>query len=453
MGLGADLVHSTLSRHILADGYKFVIDLDKSAGCYFHDSGSGRDILDMFSCFASLPLGWNHPDLVAAKDELARVSVNKVANSDLYTEAMAESVDAFGTIAAPSYLPQHFFVSGGALAVENTMKAAMDWKSHQREAKGIEVPGEFDWGDDQQKSSRLTIGHLREAFHGRSGYTLSVTNTDPKKTARYAKFDWPRFENPKINFPLSDSENARLDACETSTLDSIRLHAEANPDTMAAIIMEPIQGEGGDNHFRDSFLRDMRSVCDEVDALLIFDEVQTGMGATGRMWAHQHAAVEPDMIAFGKKSQVCGLMASTRLKEFEDNVFEVSSRINSTFGGNITDFVRARLILEVIRRDDLVRNAEVVGAELMAGLEEFGNSHDMVSNIRGRGLFAAFTLPSTELRDKFNSACLGSGMHMLNSGTNSIRMRPSLTFSSNEVNEALNILEAVANSIESTVVA
>ncbi len=438
---------------MLADGYEFVIDLDKSSGCHFHDSKSGRDILDMFSCFASLPLGWNHPDLVAAKDELARASVNKVANSDLYTEAMAEAVDAFGTIAAPSYLPQHFFVSGGALAVENTMKAAMDWKSHQCEAKGMYTSGGFDWEDDHQKSSQLTIGHLREAFHGRSGYTLSVTNTDPTKTARFAKFDWPRFDNPKVNFPLNDSENARLDACETSTLDSIRSHAESNPDTMAAIIMEPIQGEGGDNHFRDSFLRDMRSVCDEVDALLIFDEIQTGMGATGRMWAHQHADVEPDMIAFGKKSQVCGLMASTRLKEFDDNVFEVSSRINSTFGGNLTDFVRARLILEAIQRDELVRNAELVGTELMTGLGELDDAHEIVSNVRGRGLFAAFTLPSTELRNKFNSICLDSGMHVLNSGTHSIRLRPSLTFSSDEVGEALNILESVANSIESTVVA
>ena len=453
MGLGADLVHSTLGRHILADGYDFVIDLDKSAGCHFHDSRSGRDILDMFSCFASLPLGWNHPDLLAAKGELARASVNKVANSDLYTEAMAESVAAFGRIAAPSYLPHHFFVSGGALAVENTMKAAMDWKSHDREAIGIDASGKFDWDTDQEKSSHLTIGHFHEAFHGRSGYTLSVTNTDPNKTARFAKFDWPRFDNPKIHFPVDEAENARLDACEAATLDSIRAHAEANPDTMAAIIMEPIQGEGGDNHFRDSFLRDMRSVCDEVGALYIFDEVQTGMGATGRMWAHQHSSVEPDMIAFGKKSQVCGLMAGPRLKEFDDNVFATSSRINSTWGGNLTDFVRARLILETIERDDLVRNAEVVGAELIAGLNEFGASHEMVSSVRGRGLFAAFTLPSHDIRNRFNSACLEAGMHVLNSGTQSIRLRPSLTFSSDEVNEGLNILESVANSIESSAVA
>ncbi|HIM13309.1 MAG TPA: L-lysine 6-transaminase, partial [Candidatus Poseidoniales archaeon] len=333
------------------------------------------------------------------------------------------------------------------------MKAAMDWKSHDREAKGIDASGKFDWDTDQEKSSHLTIGHFHEAFHGRSGYTLSVTNTDPNKTARFAKFDWPRFDNPKVRFPVDGAENARLDACEGAALDSIRAHAEANPDTMAAIIMEPIQGEGGDNHFRDSFLRDMRSVCDEVGALYIFDEVQTGMGATGMMWAHQHAGVEPDMIAFGKKSQVCGLMAGPRLKEFDDNVFETSGRINSTWGGNLTDFVRARLILETIERDDLVRNAKVVGAELVAGLEELGASNEMVSNVRGRGLFAAFTLPSQEIRDRFNSACLEAGMHVMNSGTQSIRLRPNLTFSSEEVNEGLNILESVANGIESKAVA
>ncbi len=452
MSVASDDVHETLARHILVDGFDFVIDLDRSAGSRFHDSRTGRDILDFFSCFASMPVGWNHPDVIARQTEFGRVAINNVTNSDMYTAEMAEAVETIARIAKPSYLPNLFFVAGGALGVENCLKAAMDWKSHQRQARGIDPAVPFDWQSDQAASSKLTIGHFNEAFHGRTGYTMSLTNTDPLKTERFAKFDWPRFDNPTIRFPLDEVENARLDRLEQDVLASIRDHSRAHPDSMAAIIIEPIQGEGGDNHFRPSFLRGLRETCDEVEAMLVVDEVQTGVGLTGRMWAHEHSGIEPDLLAFGKKMQVCGMMASKRLQEFDDNVFDTSGRINSTFGGNLIDMVRGATYLEIIEREGLIVNAEVIGRQLENGLNELASAHESVSNVRAKGLFQAFTLPSREQRDDFRRRALEAGVLTLTSGLDSVRLRPPLNLTGDEVDEALGVFGDVIRAQERTVV-
>jgi L-lysine 6-transaminase len=442
--MDASRVHETLSGHILADGFDFVVDLNESHGSYLRDKRDGSDILDLFSCFSSLPIGWNHPALVEIEAKLGRVSVNNITNSDLYSVEMAQAVETIASIAKPSYLPHMFFIAGGALGVENCLKAAMDWKHHHREAAGLA---------SSVDRPQLSIAHFDEAFHGRSGYTMSLTNTDPAKTDRFVKFDWPRILNPKINFPLDAGESARLDASEAAALDQLRAAADASPEQIAGVIIEPIQGEGGDNHFRDSFMRDLMRVTHEIGALFIVDEVQTGVGGTGKMWAHQHAGIEPDLLAFGKKMQVCGMMAGERLLEFDDNVFTTSSRINSTWGGNLVDYVRSAKCLEVIEAEGLVRHAEVVGGELYTGLAEMAAKHDFISGVRARGLFAAFTLPNRSLRDEFRTQALDNGVLVLNSGNDSIRLRPCLNISSNEINEALNVFDKTATTIAGKMVA
>ena len=148
-----------------------------------------------------------------------------------------------------------------------------------------------------------------------------------------------------------------MDALEAESLRQARAAFEAHPHDIACFIAEPIQGEGGDRHFRPQFFAAMRQLCDEYDALMIADEVQTGCGITGTAWAYQQLGFTPDVVAFGKKTQVCGVMAGRRVDEVADNVFTVSSRINSTWGGNLVDMVRSRRILEVIEADGLFANA------------------------------------------------------------------------------------------------
>src|SRR5947199_6384080 len=272
---------------------------------------TGRRLIDVCGFFGSLTIGFNHPyfDEPSVKEDLLRAAKFKVANSDIYSEEYAEFVDAFSRVAGFPPLDRYLFIEGGALAIENTLKAAMDWKVRKNMAAGRGEGG-------------TEILHFRRAFHGRSGYTMSLTNTDPRKTDLFAKFDWPRVSCPHIDFLLPESEReADVIEREAKAEHEIRDFIDKRNIDICAIIIEPIQGEGGDNHFRGEWLQKLRKICDETDILLIFDEVQCGMGATGRNWCCEHFDVLPDLLAFGKKSQVCGVMAGPGLDEVKNNAF------------------------------------------------------------------------------------------------------------------------------------
>jgi len=435
--LGPDDVREVLSRSILADGLDFVLDVERSSGSHLVDARTGETYLDMFTFFASSALGMNHPALAGDADfraELAAAAVNKPSNSDVYSVPMARFVETFARVLGDPALPHLFFVDGGALAVENALKVAFDWKSRLNESRGL----------DPELGTKVL--HLRGAFHGRSGYTLSLTNTDPNKVARFPKFDWPRIDAPYLR------PGADIDALEAESLRQARAAFEADPHDVACFIAEPIQGEGGDRHFRPQFFAAMRELCDEFDALLIFDEVQTGCGMTGTPWAYQQLGVMPDVVAFGKKTQVCGVMAGgrareeqfrTRVDEVADNVFATSSRINSTWGGNLTDMVRARRILEVIESDGLLAHADQAGRYLLGRLEQLAAEFpEMVLQPRGRGLMCAFSMPTPAQRDALIGKLWDRRVIMLASGTDSVRFRPALTVSRAELDAAVDEVRA-----------
>jgi L-lysine 6-transaminase len=429
LAIAPDNVREVLDRSILADGLDFVLDVERSAGSYLVDARTGERYLDMFTFFASSALGMNHPALAgdeAFRAELAAAAVNKPSNSDVYSVPMARFVDTFARVLGDPALPHLFFVDGGALAVENALKVAFDWKSRLNESRGI----------DAELGTKVL--HLRGAFHGRSGYTLSLTNTDPNKVARFPKFDWPRIDAPFIR------SGADMDALEAESLRQARAAFEASPNDIACFLAEPIQGEGGDRHFRPQFFAAMRELCDEFDALLIFDEVQTGCGMTGTAWAYQQLGVKPDVVAFGKKTQVCGVMAGGRVDEVDDNVFAVSSRINSTWGGNLTDMVRSRRILETIEADGLLANAAKAGRHLQDRLDELAAEFPaLVLDARGRGLMCAFSMPKAALRDDLVSRLWDRKVIMLASGPDSVRFRPALTVSRDEIDAAIDAVRAV----------
>jgi L-lysine 6-transaminase len=426
-------VHETLGRHMLADGYDLVLDLEKSRGRHLHDARTGRVFLDMFSFFATLPIGLGHPMLRDSEflAKLTRAALVNPTNSDVYTVEMAEFVDTFARYAMPAHLPHVFFIAGGAAGVENALKAAMDWKVRQNRRRGVR-------GDKGTQ-----IMHFREAFHGRSGYTVGMTNTaDPRKYELFAHFDWPRVPNPKLHFPVTDAELARVAQAERESLDAIRAAFRERQDDIAAIIIEPIQAEGGDNHFRPEYLRALRDLAHENHSLLIFDEVQTGMGITGRMWAHQHWGIEPDLLSFGKKTQICGMMGGPKLDEEPENVFRVGSRINSTWGGNLVDMVRCQRYLEIMHEEKLVERAESTGKHLLAGLQKLtGERSDLMSNVRGLGLMCAVDFTDGTLRNQVREKAYELGMMILPCGEKSLRFRPPLDVTTGEVDQALDLLQ------------
>jgi L-lysine 6-transaminase len=430
--VGPDDVLSELRKHMLIDGFDYVLDLNRSHGSWFVDARSGKEFLDFFSCIASMPIGINHPKMVDPEfvEHIGMMALNKPSNSDIYSEAQATFVKTFFELAVPSHFKYGFFIEGGTLAVENALKVAMDWKI-RKGAAAVSEGG----------TRGTKILHFERAFHGRSGYSMSLTNTDPAKTALWPKFPWPRVSPPVMKFPQTHDAIEDVVNAERVSIEQIKQAFRANPDEIAAIIIEPIQGEGGDNHFRPEFLQALRSLCNENEALLIFDEVQTGVGLTGSWWMHEAVGVQPDIMCFGKKMQVCGILVTDRIDDVPENVFHTSSRINSTWGGSLVDMVRATRYLEIISEEDLVGNAARVGQYLLEQIVELGNEFPThVSNARGRGLMCAFDMPSSDARKMFLTDVYNNGLLMVGSGTQSIRFRPALNMTEELIDAGIDII-------------
>ncbi|QOJ15542.1 MAG: L-lysine 6-transaminase [Planctomycetia bacterium] len=419
-----------LRSRLLVDGFKILLDLEASHGVYLADLLTGREYLDMYAFFAAQPIGYNHPRMrePQVQQELLTAATTKPANPDVYTPQFARFVKTLSEIAGLPGFEHYFFIDGGALAVENALKTAFDWKVRKNMAAGRHETG-------------FRVIHFSQAFHGRTGYTLSLTNTsDPKKTMYFPLFDWPRIDNPRIDFSLPEPQRtqdviAREQAALRQIHDAIRRYGH----DIACLIIEPIQGEGGDNHFRPEFLRALRDICDRHEMLLIFDEVQTGVGLTGSMWYCEQTGVLPDILCFGKKMQICGIMCTRRIDDV-DNVFKVSSRINSTFGGNLADMVRATEYLRIIRDENLVERARTTGEHLQKGLHDLARRHPRVTAVRGKGLMCAFDLPDGKSRDALRKTCQERYLLLLSCGDRSIRFRPVLDIDPADVDRGLKIL-------------
>src|SRR5438034_2490252 len=254
-------VVTELEKHILMDGFKLVFDVQKSRGSRFVDAATGRELIDLYSFYASQPIGFNHPwfERPEVKADLLAAAKVKVANADIYTVQYATFVKTFARVMGLTPLQRYFFIEGGAVAVENALKAAMDWKVRKNIAAGRGERG-------------TEIVHFERAFHGRTGYTMSLTNTDPRKIDYFAKFPWPRVAAPMLDFSLPPNQRDRavLQREKLAEQQIQNVLAQKSSD-IAAIIIEPIQGEGGDNHFRGDFLQVLRRICDQNDLLLIFD--------------------------------------------------------------------------------------------------------------------------------------------------------------------------------------
>ena len=424
-----------IKKHVLIGGLGLVFDQSRSSGSHFHDAATGRTLLDMYGFFGSLPLGFNHPYFAKpeVREDLLQASLTKVSNSDVYTSQYARFVRTFERVFGIPELDRLFLIDGGALAVENALKAAMDWKIRKNMAAGR---GEF--GTD--------VLHLRMSFHGRSGYTLSLTNTDPNKTMYFAQFDWPRVSSPAIDFALPTARRMEKAAADEKTAEAeIMAALAARPHKICAMILEPIQCEGGDRHFRKEWFQTLRRICDQNEMMLIFDEVQTGVATTGRAWCCQHFDVLPDLLAFGKKAAVCGVMASSkRLDEVPDNVFRKAGRINSTWGSNLTDMVRSIHCMTIIERENLIENARMMGERFLGHLQKIAADEPMISAPRGRGLLLAFDLPDTAARDRLWKSCYEVGLMINRCGSKSIRLRPVLDVKAEAVDEgALMLREAI----------
>jgi L-lysine 6-transaminase len=248
-----------------------------------------------------------------------------------------------------------------------------------------------------------------------------------------------------MKFPYSDEGYEDLKKREALSIAQIKQAFADNKDDICAIIIEPIQSEGGDNHVRQEFLEQLRLIADDNECFLIYDEVQTGVGLTGKFWAHEHFGenARPDIVAFGKKMQVCGILVGNKVDEIETNVFKVPSRINSTWGGNLVDMIRSTRILEIIEEDGLLSNASICGNYLQERLRKISEKQDKMTNVRGRGLLTAFDFQNKGMRDKFIAIGMNKNVMFLGCGEKTIRFRPALVIEEKHIDEGLEILERI----------
>ncbi|TWF92648.1 L-lysine 6-transaminase [Saccharopolyspora dendranthemae] len=432
---GTDPV-AALKAQVTGDLMDIVVDLDAGSGCRLRDVRDGTEYLDLTMFFSSAPLGHGHPGLRTPEfeAELVRVGRVKPSNPDFATEEQARFAETFQRVVGIAELPLLFFIDGGTLAVENALKVAFDWKTKVNARRGVAVRG-----------SRVM--HLEKAFHGRSGYTLSLTNTDPSKIRDYPMFDWPRIPSPAIE-PGERWDSDALLPEEVHALSAAEAALRRYGAEIACFVYEPVQGEGGDRHLRPQFLQAVQRMCVEHDVLTVADEVQTG-ALTGQAWAHQALGLEPDLVAFGKRLQVCGVMGGRRVLDVADNAFREPSRISSTWGGSLTDMVRATRILEVIEAEGLFPHSRAMGELLLAELRDLAAEFPaLIHSPRGRGLMCAISFHDPAHRAR--ALEIARDQHrtlFLPSGPDSLRARPPLSARPEEILDAVSALRKTLSSL------
>ena len=401
----------------LFDSFPIVWNIQKSQNSFLYDIHTNEEYLDFHGGFGSNPIGWNHPKLTKhfSSGLWNKHFLNKPANCDFYTPEYIEFIDKFQTTIIPKNYPHLFFIDGGALAVENALKIAMDWKYQKN-------------GDNNED---LSIAHFTKAFHGRSGYTMSLTNTEPHKTKNFTKFNWPRFlPSIKTGTPPQNQK-----VYDEFAIGEVEKYFKEHHKSIAGLIIEPIQCEGGDRHFTKYFLQNLQRLCNEHDVLFILDEVQTGFYTTGKTWCFQHYDLEPDLVCFGKKSQQCGVFGGKRLDEIQNHCFNTSGRLGSTWGGNHIDMIRSSKIIDIIKEDNLELNATERGNQWSDEMKMIQSNK--INNIRNLGLIMSFDCESTEKRNQLLDILKKNKLLALGAGENTIRMRPNLAVSKTDISKCV----------------
>jgi L-lysine 6-transaminase len=372
--------------------FNIKIDFDKSQGSYIFDKNTNKKYLDFMGMYSSLPLGYNH-EIFDSKfeKEIIKISKLKLVNCEILSEEHDKFYKSFKEFTKGD---NYHFTCTGALANEAAIKTAMWYKGPR--------PNGY-------------ILSIKNSFHGLNSVGNIITTRFAGISERLENIPgeglWPCVEN--INQAIQYIENSN--------------------ENLQGVIVEPIQSTYGDCYLEKQKLRELRNICTEYDIPLIFDEVQTGFCSTGKVWYSQHIDVEPDIIAFGKKSQVSGIM----VKDSHSKVFDTPKKLAVTFDGDLIDMVRCTYIIEAIKKYNLLDNVNNMGIYFRSKLEKFNN----IKNIRNTGLLFAFDFENKTNRDRFVNKLYKNGMICNPTGESSIRMRPNLAITELEIDNAIKIIQ------------
>ena len=422
-----------------------VIDDVASQGTIITDVDGNR-FLDLFSSFALGALGYNHPRLleVARSPAYVHASINPTSTPFMTSTTWFDLLQEMERH-APAGMAKVFCVDSGGEGVEAAMKAAFIVHGEaRRRAAGqpvnpLEQAAELQQAWMENHGTDAVIVSFSGAFHGRGLGPMSATHSKVIHKADLPAFGWPTVPFPANRWPLEAhaDENAAL---ETASLAELERTLDAYAGRVAAVLVEPMQSEGGDRHASAAFFREVQRLAGAAGAALILDEVQTGMGISGTMWLHQQLDLPkpPELVTFGKKMQLGGFFAapSHDIRQF--------GRMYQTRNGD-----RARLMLGVatmqaIVGDGLLDRVREVGAAFLAGLQALERRRPrLVSEARGRGFLLAFDMPDVKTRDAILAAALRRGVFATYTGARSVRLRPHLITGHAEVELALSVFDDV----------
>lgn len=424
-------------------------DYTKCSGNYIADR-DGNLLLDVYAQIASIPVGYNNPALIKAAQspEMINGLVNRPALGTFPPHDWGTILKTGILKVAPKGLDQVFTAMAGSDANETAYKAAFMWRrAYDRGGHHVEFTEEemsSVMSNQAPGSSNLSILSFKTAFHGRLFGTLSTTRSKAIHKLDIPAFDWPQATFPHLKYPLeSHAEENR--AIEQASLDEVEHLITTYHNPPAAVVVEPIQSEGGDNHASPDFFRRLRALTRKHNVLLIVDEVQTGVGATGKFWAHEHWGLEdpPDMVTFSKKAQAAGYYFGN--PELRPNK---PYRQFNTWMGDPARAILFRAIIEEIERLNLVENTARVGDYLYGKLEALAKKYPgQFENLRGKGCgtFIAFDSPH---RDEFLKRARVEGVNIGGSGTKAVRLRPMLTFREGHADILVDAMEKVVKSFK-----
>ena len=381
----------------LARSTKFGIkvDFEKSHGLYLYDKNTHREILDFFGMYASLPLGYNHPIFKTSEfiEEYLRASSLKMNNCEFVSDETLEFDKMFTEYAGAGIFKNIHYSCTGALAVEAAIKTCILYK-------GFHKP---------------KILSFHNSFHGINGYGGFITSRFPGADKRLNGF--PEDYSVKIAPDLQKVE------------ESLR-----NND-ITCLLVEPIQCSAGDIHYDQTFFEQLRRLCDEYDVPLVFDEIQVGFGGTGKLWFFQHVGIVPDIVIFGKKTQLSGIMVRDKYSQIFSP--ENSVRLEVTWDGDISDMIRCKHIIKAYKEYNILDNVNKMSKLLFSKLSEMPE----ILNLRNCGLIFGFDLKDSQFRDTIISELHKNGLICNKTGTNSVRLRPSLNLTEKDIRHAAELFK------------
>lgn len=370
------------------------IHSNKGKGCYFYDIDNNL-FLDFASQIASNPLGYNHPELINVVKKYSYNAPIKYAGQDFTIKEHLDLLEELISI-TPKGLDAAFLINSGAEAVENAIKICMR----------------------QREKAKYCIS-FEGSFHGRTLGALSLTNS----ISLYKK-NYFTILNKELPYSEYGGEKLKL------------LLNEIDSEEIACIIIEPIQGEGGYRIAPKKLIDDLRKITKENKIPLISDEVQSGMGRTGKWWAIQHYNIIPDVMSAAKALQVGATISNRKM-------FPEPGAISSTWGGgSLIDLALGKKIIEIIKKEKLLNHINKAGNYLRKRLNEIS-----LDNVRGFGLMNAFDLPSKQIRNNLAIECLKNGLVLLGCGERSIRAIPPYIINEMEIDEGIDIIKGAYNKV------